>query len=190
MDQIPICTLLVSKSVEPSLQVHEWYPKKKDNITLTLVMIHLYCMCTSIGNEGEGIIMYEHTSHSSNIETLKQYHSFASDHLLSIKPYPIGNKTLFTWCHVDLSSFQISLVYQALRISCEVNMDWLWLLDRSHNLYTMGQGPSSSSVMWPPIYLIVLGLQTMHQGLLVWMSASSRDKFISLNAKRDNIASF
>ena len=37
-----------------------------------------------------------------------------------MKQYPIDNKTLSTWCHVDLSSFQISLIYQALRISCEV----------------------------------------------------------------------
>ena len=63
--------------------------------------------------------------------------------------YLIDHETLSTWCHVDTFvhlTFFGSFSSQGLAKS---KLDSLWLLDQSHNLYTRGQGPSSSSVKWP-----------------------------------------
>lgn len=48
-------------------------------------------------------------------------------------------------CHVDFKSINFFGPHDY----CKVNLDHLQLVDQSHDLYIMGQGPSTSSLKWP-----------------------------------------
>lgn len=54
----------------------------------------------------------------------------------------IDHETLILWCHVghhaEFSFMSISLVPQAFKIQCKVNLDRLRLLNQLHILYVMG----------------------------------------------------
>ena len=60
-----------------------------------------------------------------------------------VKQYPLNVPWCHVGCHVDFSTIRLPLAPQAIMAQCKVNLDGLWLIDQSHNLYITGQLPLS-----------------------------------------------